>query len=160
MDRAVLDTSVLIKSLFKPMKSLSSEIYAREVTTHSKCKAIVKLLEDRDVEVYIPRICIIETAAVARRISGKSIARKVSRSIRDSYEVIEESILFDIAWEIALDTGCSGFDSYFIALSKVKNASLLTDDGGMYHHARELDIQAALMRENEFEAIEDLFEAA
>jgi len=45
MDRAVLDTSVIVKSIFKPPKTLSSEIYKRETETHEKCRFIIKKLE-------------------------------------------------------------------------------------------------------------------
>ena len=85
-----------------------------------------------DVDIYIPKVCIIETAAVIRRIANKNLEIEVSKSINDSYEVIDEEFIFDSAWGIALDTGSSGFDSYFIALAKIKNALLLTDDGGMH----------------------------
>ena len=38
MDRFVLDTSIIIKSIFKPLKSLSDEVYAREIETYEKCR--------------------------------------------------------------------------------------------------------------------------
>jgi predicted nucleic acid-binding protein len=69
MDSCVLDTSVIIKSIFKPMKSLSDEVYARENETHEKCRLIIKKMEEMDVNIYIPKVCIVETAAVIRRIA-------------------------------------------------------------------------------------------
>jgi len=63
MDSGVLDTTVIIKSIFKPPKSLSSERYKEELETHNKCRAVIKKLEERDVDVYIPKVCIVETAA-------------------------------------------------------------------------------------------------
>jgi len=53
MIRAVLDTSVLVKSIFKPLRSLSAESYSRELQTHEKCVALIKLIEERDVEVLV-----------------------------------------------------------------------------------------------------------
>ena len=38
MDRCVLDTSVIVKSIFKPLKSLSDDLYKREMETHEKRK--------------------------------------------------------------------------------------------------------------------------
>lgn len=155
MDRVVLDTSVLIKSLFKPLKSLSIEIYAKELETHEKCRALVKLLEGRDdVEAYIPKACVIEMAAVARRLADKVTAKKVSNRVREAYEVVDESILFDTALMIATNTGCSGFDSYFIPLTKIKNAHLLTDDNGMHLHAKEVGMNSVLIREKSLKEIE------
>ena len=52
---------------------------------------------------------------------------------------------------------CSGFDSYFIALAKVKNASLFTDDNGMQHHGREAAVDVILIREMDDDGIEKLF---
>jgi hypothetical protein len=43
MIRAVLDTSVIVKSIFKPLRSLSKEAYCREQETHEKCKALIML---------------------------------------------------------------------------------------------------------------------
>ena len=78
----MLDTSVLIKSLFKPLKSLSIEIYSKELATHEKCRALVKLLEERDVEAYVTKADVVEMAAVARRSADKGTAKKVSKRVR------------------------------------------------------------------------------
>lgn len=154
MDRIVLDTSVLIKSLFKPLKSLSADIYAREIATHEKCRALVKLLEERDVEACIPKAGVVEMAAVAMRLADRGTAKKVSKRVREAYEVVDESLLFDTALMIATNTGSSGFDSYFISLAKVKNAHLLTDDNGMHLHAKEVGVNSVLIREMDLLEIE------
>jgi len=52
MDRCVLDTTVIIKSIFKPPKSLSSERYKVELETHEKCRAVIKKLEERDMSRF------------------------------------------------------------------------------------------------------------
>lgn len=114
---------------------------------------------DRDVDVYIPKVCVIETAAVVKRLANKDIAIKISAGVLDSYEVVEESILFDSAWAIAMDTGCSGFDSYFIALAKIKNAALITDDGKMHFHAKEVEVDSVLIREIDLEGFENKLKA-
>ena len=46
MNRAVLDTSVLIKGIFELLKSLSEEIYAREKETYNKAREIIRFLEE------------------------------------------------------------------------------------------------------------------
>src|SRR5574341_865116 len=103
MDRCVLDTSVIIKSIFKPLKSLSDEIYKREMETHEKCRFIIGKIEEMDITIYIPKVCIIETAAVIKRIANKKLAIRVSKSVQDSYEVIDEDFIFDSAWGVAAD---------------------------------------------------------
>ncbi|MDQ1261347.1 MAG: hypothetical protein QG575_528 [Euryarchaeota archaeon] len=153
MIRAVLDTSILIKSIFKPLRSLSNEAYSRELETHEKCKALIKLIEEQDVEVHVPKVCVVEIAAVARRLAGRTLASKASKGIIKSYNIADEDTFFQIAWEVALETGCSGFDSYFIALAKREDAILLTDDSGMHHHAEEAGINSILIRFNDLNTI-------
>ena len=154
MIRAVLDTSVLVKSIFKPLRSLSAESYSRELQTHEKCVALIKLIEERDVEVHVPKVCIVETAAVAKRLAGRTLAARASKGILRSYNVADEEAIFNIAWDVALETGCSGFDSYFIALAKKEDAILFTDDSGMHQHANEADVESFLMRSNDLTALE------
>ncbi|GFO96669.1 putative nucleic acid-binding protein, containsPIN domain [groundwater metagenome] len=152
-----MDTSVIIKSIFKPARSLPEEKYEREMTTHKKCTYIIKTIEEKDIDTYIPYVCIVETAAVAKRLSDKALARRISKSIFDSYEIVGENIIFESAWDIAKNTGCSGFDSYFIALAHIKNALLITDDGGMHNYAEESDVDSVLVREIELGKIKKLF---
>ena len=154
MIRIVLDTSALVKSIFKPLRSLSVEAYSRELDTHEKCKALMKLIEERDVEVHVPKVCVVETAAVVRRLASKTLAARVSNGIMKSYNVTDEEAIFNIAWDLALETGCSGFDSYFIAMAKREDALLFTDDSGMHHHAEEAGVRTILIRSNDLQTLE------
>jgi predicted nucleic acid-binding protein len=122
MIRAVLDTSVIVMSIFKPLRSLSKEAYSREQETHEKCKALIKLIEEQDVEIHVPKVCVVETAAVAKRLGGRTLVARASKGVIKSYNIVDEEAIFKIAWDEALDTGCSGFDSYFIALAKKEDA--------------------------------------
>jgi len=85
----------------------------------------------------------------------KNFAVKISKGVLDSYEVVDEAFLFDSAWAIAAETGCSGFDSYFIALAKIKNAMLFTDDKGMSFHAKKVEVDSVLIREINSKEIEN-----
>jgi predicted nucleic acid-binding protein len=154
MIRVVLDTSVLLKSIFKPLRSLSSDAYSRELETHEKCKVLIKFIEERDVEVHVPKVCVVETAAVAKRLAGRVLAARASKGIIKSYNIAEEEAIFDIAWDVALETGCSGFDSYFIALAKREDAILFTDDSGMHHHAGESGVDSILVRCTDLKTLE------
>lgn len=158
MIRAVLDTSVIVKSIFKPLRSLSKEAYCRELETHEKCKALIKLVEELDVEVHVPKVCIVETAAVAKRLAGRTLAARASKGIAKSYNIADEEAIFNIAWDVALLTGCAGFDSYFIALAKREDAILLTDDCGMHNHAKETDVASILIRSSDLKTLEQRLE--
>ena len=75
-----------------------------------------------------------------------------------SYKIAEEEAIFDIAWDVALETGCSGFDSYFIALAKREDAILFTDDSGMHHHAEDVDVNSILVRCTDLKTLERMLE--
>jgi predicted nucleic acid-binding protein len=154
MIRIVLDTSVLVKSIFKPLRSLSPEAYSRELDTHEKCKALMKLIEERDVEVHVPKVCVVETAAVARRLAGRTLAERASNGIMKSYNIADEEAIFNIAWDLALETGCSGFDSYLIALARKEDAMLFTDDSGMHYHAEVSGVNSILIRSSDLRTLE------
>ena len=158
MIRAVLDTSVLVKSIFKPLRSLSAESYSRELETHKKCVTLIKHIEERDVEVHVPKVCVVEIAAVAKRLAGRTLAARASKGILKSYNLADEEAIFNVAWDVALETGCSGFDSYFIALAKREDAILFTDDSGMHQHANEADVNSILIRSNDLKALESKLE--
>jgi predicted nucleic acid-binding protein len=154
MISVVLDTSVLIKSIFKPLRSLSAEVYSRELETHEKCKTLMKLIEENDVDVHIPKICVVETAAVARRLASRTLAARASNGIMKSYNIADEEAIFNIALNVALETGCSGFDSYFIALARREDATLFTDDSGMHHHAEEAGVDSILIRSSDLQMLQ------
>jgi len=153
MIRIVLDTSVIVKSIFRPLRSLSKEAYRRECETHEKCKALIKLVEELDVVVHVPKVCIVETAAVAKRLAGRTLALRASNGIAKSYSIADEETIINIAWDVALETGCAGFDSYFIALAKREDAILLTDDSGMHHHAEEAGVTSILIRSSDLKTL-------
>ena len=115
-------------------------------------------MEVRDVEVHVPKVCVVETAAVARRLAGRILAARASKGILKSYNIADEESLFSIAWDVALETGCSGFDSYFIALAKREDAILFTDDSGMHQHAKEVDVNSILIRNNDLNTLESKLE--
>ena len=106
------------------------------------------------MEVHVPKVCIVETAAVAKRLAGRTLAARASKGILKSYNVADEEAIFNIAWDVALETGCSGFDSYFIALAKKEDAILFTDDSGMHQHANEAGVESILIRSNDLKALE------
>ena len=37
------------------------------------------MLEELDVDVYIPKVCVVETAAVTKRLSDRNLAIKISK---------------------------------------------------------------------------------
>jgi predicted nucleic acid-binding protein len=101
---------------------------------------------------------VVETAAVAKRLAGRTLAARASKGILKSYNVADEEAIFNVAWDVALETGCSGFDSYFIALAKREDAILFTDDSGMHQHAKEVDVNSILIRGNDLNTLKGKLE--
>ncbi|MEB3779039.1 MAG: hypothetical protein GSR85_02235 [Desulfurococcales archaeon] len=74
----VLDSSVLVKSILKPGRWLSEEVYRRELEAHQKARILMKTLESSDTIVLIPYPVIVEVAAVISRLAGERISGESS----------------------------------------------------------------------------------
>ncbi|MEB2836865.1 MAG: type II toxin-antitoxin system VapC family toxin [Desulfurococcales archaeon] len=151
----VLDSSVIIKSILKPSRWLSEEVYSRELETHHKARALVKALKSSDITVLIPYPVIVEVAAVISRLAGRELAERVVESLRTTknYIVVYEEEYRDEALKVALLTGSSGFDAYIIGLAWNRDALLITDDESMSRHAETLGVKVVLLRNTDVEDI-------
>jgi predicted nucleic acid-binding protein len=156
MIKVVLDTSIIVKSLLYPRKSLPEDIYDREIKTHKKCRHLIKFLNSKGIETYLPKVSLVEVVSVLKRHGYPRIALQVLESLSDSYNFIPEDDIFEYCIDIALKTGTSGFDCYFIATSLMLNAILITDDEKMSKHASSIGLTSILVREMEFEKIEQI----
>ena len=58
----------------------------------------------------------------------------------------------DLAFQVALDTGCRAIDAYFIATAKLTNSILVTNDRIMVNNAKKANIEAYYLIE-EFDKI-------
>ena len=148
MTKCVLDSSVIIKGLLQPSPTIPSPVLERELDTHKKCEYILKLVEILPVEVNIPKVCIVEVAAVTRRLTDMKTSQIIAARLFSSCTLTGEEELFTAAWALATNQGCSGFDAYFISLAFLQNIPLLTDDLGMHTHAVKKGIKSLLIRES------------
>jgi predicted nucleic acid-binding protein len=147
MTKCVLDSSVIIKGLLQPSPSIPSPILERELDTHKKCEYLLKLVEMLSVEVCIPKVCIVEVAAVTRRLTDMKMSQIIAERLFSSCTLTSEEELFTAAWALATTQGSSGFDTYFISLAFLHNIPLITDDMGMHTHAVKKGIKSFLVRE-------------
>ncbi len=138
MGKVVLDTSVIVKAILKPGRWLPRDVYERELETHRKSRLLIRLLREKGVEVFIPFAALVEVASVLARLASSSLAREVVESLKTSenYHVVYEEEIRDYAIRIALEVCSSGFDTYFIAVAKMLNAVLITDDEPMFVQAK------------------------
>lgn len=143
----VLDTTVIVKSLLKPAKHLPRNVYDRELSTHKKCRTIMRLLKKNRYFIYFPRAGLVEVVAVLRRNSlSRDMVSDIVSTIERTFIIVNEDLLFNKAVEVALLEAPSGFDTYFIALALNVKALLLTDDESMAIHARNLNVETILVK--------------
>ncbi|MCE4614407.1 MAG: PIN domain-containing protein [Desulfurococcales archaeon] len=116
----VLDSSVIVKSVIRPVHWLPGEVYKRELETHRKAKVLIKTLESHQTIVLIPFPVLVKVVAVISRLANWELAEKVVESLRttENYTIVGEEEYRDTALQVALETGCSGFDAYIIALAQ------------------------------------------
>ena len=153
----VLDSSVILKALLSPPRNLQEKVLQREVETHKKSQLILELIEEREVEVHIPAVALVEVAGVIRRLTGdKSKASLASDTIGEMFKVHYDSELLEKAKEVAILTGASGFDAYFIGLARLLELPLLTDDRGMHIRAKKIGINSVLIREASLSELRDI----
>jgi len=143
----VLDTSVIIKALFSPSHRESGTIYSREVTTHKSCVALLRALDEQGIRIIIPWCGIIEIAAVSKRLSDSSHAEQICDEVETNFTIVPEERIIPMAKRIALDEGCPGFDTYFLALAEQDIIPLFTDDLGMHRMCSHRKIQSWLVRD-------------
>ncbi|ADT84756.1 PIN domain-containing protein [Thermococcus barophilus] len=154
----ILDSSVILKALLSPSRNLPEKVYNRERQTHEKCKYLMRLIEERNIEVHVPTVAKVEVAGVIKRVTGDADkALLAAITISENYNLHYDVELIEKALEISLSTGASGFDSYFIALANLLNLPLFTDDKGMHIKAMGMGIKSYLIRELTIDDIKGFF---
>jgi predicted nucleic acid-binding protein len=124
-----LDTSVLV-DLFLPVEE------GRKV----KARGIIEIVEEREIEIYNPKIFIIEFLSILRRFLSKEMvetALQISRTIN----LLDEREIFEIARELSLEVHPRAIDAYFIATAKLTDSILISNDKTMVNNSREAGIE-------------------
>jgi len=155
LGRVVLDTSVIVKAVLKPGKWLPRSVYERELETHRKSRLLIRLLNEKGVELLVPFAALVEIAGVLTRLASRDLAVKVVESLRTTrrYRIVYEDEIRDYVIETALSTGSSGFDIYFIATARLYNAALVTDDEPMSIQAERVGVNTILVRKTSTEEL-------
>ncbi|MEM4279700.1 MAG: type II toxin-antitoxin system VapC family toxin [Archaeoglobaceae archaeon] len=116
-----------------------------------RTKKAEKILEIAK-EILNPKLFKVELACIlARRFHSEKVEKIIS-------EILYEIALFDnpdeIAYQIALNTGCRAIDAYFIATAKLTNSILITNDRIMAENAKKYGIEAYYLIDEFDKAIE------
>jgi len=140
-----LDTSILA-DLFLPVEE------ERKV----KVKEIMGIVEGRDMEIYNPKIFVIEFMSILRRFLPKEMVENLQLSGKMNF--LEENEIFEIAREIALQIHPRAVDTYFIATAKLTDSILISNDKTMIDNSREAGIEAYYLIEEHDRAVKRLKE--
>jgi len=141
-----LDTSVLV-DLFLPVEE------ERKV----KAKGIIEIAEEREIEIYNPKIFIIEFMSILRRYLSKEMVEN-SLQVTRNINLFDESEIFEIAREVSLEVHPRAIDAYFIATAKLTNSILISNDKTMVNNSRKTRVEGYYLIEEHDSAVERLRE--
>ena len=109
--------------------------------------SLLDQVANKKIKLIVPSIALVEIAAVGARLTGKEEKGIEARNfVRENSKIIYDTFFINEAAKIAAQTKISGFDSIFIAVAKLTNSTLFTDDKKMYETAIKLSINAKLLR--------------
>jgi len=131
----VIDTSVWL------------DLFLEDEERKEKAEGLIDVVRD----ICEPRVFKIELAGtLARRFKKEDILNFID-------EVLTKVTLIpnpeELAFQVALNTGCRAIDAYFIATAKLTNSILLTNDRIMASNAKKYGIEAYYLIEEFDKAI-------
>lgn len=141
----VVDTSVFIDAIFE---------YEEERT--ALARKLFRELQNLKLQVVEPDIFKIELIGQLVKRMEREKAMALYELIIERIETIDTTKLKEIAFEIALQTGCRAVDSFYISAAHSTNAILVSNDRAQVESARKYSINAFyLLGESEklFEAL-------
>ncbi|MCA1915023.1 type II toxin-antitoxin system VapC family toxin [Methanospirillum hungatei] len=146
-NNCVIDSSVIIKAIFKPKKARYEFEYQKELETHFNSRYLLQLIDRTNITVLIPRCVFVEVSGVSSRLSDPEKAKSIYSEMQVVYSIIPEDEIFNSALEIALKYGNPGFDNYILATAYKNQCPLFTDDKKVYEISKQIGIQSYLMRD-------------
>lgn len=114
---------------------------------------LLAAFDEHGIEVLLPRCGLIEIAAVSTRLSNSHDSGEICNEVETSDTLVPEDRIFESAKIIALNEGCPGFDTYFLALAEQQSVPLFTDDVGMFRICQRRSVTAWLIRDLDLESL-------
>ena len=137
----VVDTSVWV-DLFIPKNKVRSDL----------AEKVFEVIEEKEMEIYAPKLFVIEFTSMMRRLIGNMIPT----SVFDKINLLDEAVIFETAKDVALKVHPRAADAYFIATAKLTNSILVTNDKIMANNAKNYGIEAYYLIEEFDNAVERL----
>ncbi|WP_099209475.1 type II toxin-antitoxin system VapC family toxin [Thermococcus henrietii] len=142
----VVDTSVFIDAIFE---------YNKERTTIAR--ELFRNIQNTKTQVIEPDIFKIELIGqLVRRMDARK-AMNLYELLIERLEIVDTSKLKEVAFEIALKTGCRAIDSLYISVAHSRNAVLISNDRFQVDSALKFGIKAFYLLE-EWQELNKLFE--
>ena len=136
MMKYIVDTSIFADFIFE--------------FDENRTSAAEKILSEIKGRILNPKVFKVEMACILSRRFHSEIAEKIISEILEDVALIENPD--ELAYEIALKTGCRAIDAYFIATAKLTNSILITSDRIMAENAKKAGVEAYYLLE-EFEEV-------
>ncbi|MDK2463648.1 MAG: type II toxin-antitoxin system VapC family toxin [Candidatus Korarchaeota archaeon] len=139
---AVVDTSVFV------------DFYCADDASRRGAEDLFRLIEEREVSLFEPRLLLIELLCVLSRKSGRAV--EIVREIEDRVNVVGEDEIFSLAYSLAPAIKGRAADLYFTATAKLTGAILISNDRRQVDGARKAGVEAYYLLEEGERALERL----
>lgn len=149
MYRFVFDTTFIVKGLVEPRRKKQDEILEQQLKLHNKAKEYLEKVEREETQMIIPSVALVETAYVVSRLTNYNNLSidAVNFLWESSEEILFDYETLDNAIQTGIETKASGFDTLYLAVLKLTNSVLLTDDSKLHTLAKAQGFQSKLLRE-------------
>ncbi|GAB6100855.1 type II toxin-antitoxin system VapC family toxin [Thermococcus atlanticus] len=141
----VIDTSVFIDLFFR---------YRDERTR--KAEAVFEVIEQKNIPILEPEIFKLELISQLVRRMEKSDAILTGEEVFKRTNFVSLDTLMELAFMISLETGSRATDSFYIAVAKINDVPIISNDRFQVRSAREFGVTAFYITENLNTAIEFL----
>jgi len=138
----VLDTSVFVDAIIP---------FHHE--RHQKSINILGAISGRDLEVFEPRLLIVELSAVLVRYKPRDAVINHVNEITRYVNIVDYEKLHETALDIALRTGCRAVDAFFIGCAKETGSIIVSADRLQVSSARKAGVEAYYLPEEYDELI-------
>ncbi len=132
----VVDTSVLIDAIFE---------YDERRTAIAR--RLFRTIQDTKTQVLEPDVFKIELIGQLVRRMEVQKAISLYELLMERIDIIDTSKLKEVAFEIALKTGCRAIDSFYIGVAHSRDAILVSNDRFQVESARKYGIKAFYLLE-------------
>ncbi|WP_148882950.1 type II toxin-antitoxin system VapC family toxin [Thermococcus aciditolerans] len=132
----VVDTSVFIDAIFE---------YREERTAIAR--KLFRTLQEAKTQVLEPDIFKIELIGQLVRRMEVQKAMNLYELLMERIETMDTAKLREVAFEIALKTGCRAIDSFYISAAHSRNAILVSNDKFQVESALKYGIKAFYLLE-------------